>query len=196
MILQDGTGKGFSAEVDSDNRLHTNSITRVEVNQSIFLGNGYNINTGLVDITNSGVDNAVWYLKNDGEDDVVVQEILIILGTSTGGSGDGTLKVLRNPTGGTIVSGALAVEANVNRDFSSSNLLDVTTYKGATGATLTGGTTLGSTNRAGSAVVNFTSTPFLLAKGNTIGITWAASSGNTSQSVRIATTAFIRTKSI
>jgi len=196
MTIQDGTGKGFSAEVDSDNRLHTNTVSRNEVEQSIFLGNGYNINTGLVSITNAGVDNAVWYLKNDGTDDVVIQEILIILGTSTGGSGDGTLKVFRNPTSGTIISGALEVEANVNRNFSSSNQLDVTTYKGATAATFTDGTTFGSTNRSGSAVINFTSTPFLLKKGNSVGITWAAATSNTSQTVRGATTAFVRTNEI
>jgi len=196
MILDDGTGSGFKAKVDSDKRLHTNTVSRNEVEQSIFLGNGYNINTGLVNITNAGVDNAVWYLKNDGADDVVIQEILIILGTTTGGTGDGTLKVFRNPTAGTIVSGALPVEANVNRNFSSSNQLDVTTYKGATAATFTDGTTFGSTNRSGSAVINFTSTPFLLKKGNSVGITWAAATSNTAQTVRVATTAFVRTNEI
>ncbi len=109
---------------------------------------------------------------------------------------DGTLKVFRNPTGGTIISDALPVEANVNRNFSSSNQLDVTTYKGANGSTITGGVTLGSTNRSGASVINFTSTPFLLKTGNTVGITWAAATSNTSQSVRIATTAFVRTNDI
>jgi len=196
MIIDDGTGKGNKAKIDSNNRLYTNAVTREEVELSIFLGNGYNINTGLVDITNAGVDNGIWYLKNNGSDDVVIHEILIILGTSTGGTGDGTLKVFRNPTAGTLISGALAVEANVNRNFASSNALDVTTYKGATAATVTDGATFGSTNRSGTAVINFTSTPLLLKNGNSIGITWAAASGNTSQSVRIATTAFVRTNDI
>ena len=196
MIIDDGTGKGISAKVDSDYRLYTNAVTREEVQLSVYLGSGFNINTGLVDVTNAGVDNAIWYLKNDGSEDVVIYEILIILGTSTGGVGDGTLKVIRNPTGGTIVSGALTVEANVNRNFSSSNALEVITYKGATGSTLTGGDTLGSTNRNGASVINFTSTPFLLKTGNTVGVTWSAATGNTSQSVRIATTVFIRTNDI
>jgi len=194
--IQDGTGKGFLAKVDSANRLYSNSVTREEVDLAVFLGNGYNINTGLVTITNAAVDNAIFYLKNDGADDVVIFEILIILGTSTGGVGDGTLKVFRNPTGGTIIAGALAVEANVNRNFSSSSTLEVTTYKGVVTDTLTGGTTLGSTNRSGAAVINFTSTPFLLKTGNTIGITWAAAAGNTAQTIRIATTAFVRTNEI
>jgi len=196
MILDDGTGTGVSAKVDSNKRLYTNSVTREEVELAVFLGNGYNINTGLIDITNAGVDNALWYLKNDGSSDVVIYEILIILGASTGGVGQGTLKVFRNPTGGTIVSGALSVEANVNRNFASSNALDVTTFKGATASTLTGGVTLGSTNRDTASVINFTSTPFLLKTGNTVGITWAAATSNTSQSVRIATTAFVRTNDI
>jgi len=196
MIIDDGTGSGYKAKVDSDNRVHTNAISREEVVQSVFLGNGYNINTGAVTITNDTTDNAIFYLKNNGNDDLIVHEILIILGTSTGGVGDGTLKVFRNPTGGTIISGASAVEANVNRNFSTSNSLSVDAFKGATGSTLTGGNTLGSTNRSGESVINFTSTPFLLKKGNTMGITWAAAPSNTSQTVRIATTLFIRTNEI
>ena len=196
MILDDGTGSGSRAKVDSNNRLYTNAISRAEVEQSILIGNGYNINTGLVSITNAGVDNAVWYFKNDGSLDVILFEILIILGTSTGGVGDGTLKVFRNPTGGTIISGALAVEANVNRNFASSNILDATTYKGATASTLTGGDTFGSTNRSGTAVINFSSTPIVLKTGNSIGITWSAATSNTAQSVRIATTVFTRTNDI
>ena len=103
MIIDDGTGSGYKAKVDSDNRVHTNAISREEVVQSVFLGNGYNINTGAVTITNDTTDNAIFYLKNNGNDDLIVHEILIILGTSTGGVGDGTLKVFRNPTGGTII---------------------------------------------------------------------------------------------
>ncbi len=57
MILDDGTGQGYSAKVDSNKRLYTNSVSREEVEQSIMLGNGYNINTGLVNITNAGIDN-------------------------------------------------------------------------------------------------------------------------------------------
>ena len=196
MILDDGTGSGYKAKIDLDNRLHTNAVTREEVELAILLGNGYNINTGAITITNAGVDNGIWYLKNNGSLDVIIQEILIILGTSTGGVGDGTLKVFRNPTTGTLISGALAVEANVNRNFSSSNQLDVTTYKGAVAATITDGATFGSTNRSGTAVINFTSTPIVLKTGNSIGITWAAATSNTSQSIRIATTAFVRTNEI
>ena len=192
----DGTGKGNLVKVDSDHRLYTNSVTRPEVELAIFLGNGYNINTGLVNITNAAIDNAVFYLSNNGSEDVIVHEILIILGTSTGGTGDGTLKVFRNPTGGTIIASALAVEANVNRNFASSNALQALAYKGATTETVTGGDTLGSTNRSGAAVVNFTSTPLVLKTGNSMGITWAAATGNTSQSIRVATTAFVRTNEI
>jgi hypothetical protein len=194
--IQDGTGKGFLVKVDNDNRLYSNAVTREEVELSVFLGNAYNINTGAVTITNAATDNGIWYLKNTGASDVVIHEILIILGTSTGGIGDGTLKVFRNPTTGTLISGALAVEANVNRNFSSSNTLDVVTYRGATATTITDGITLGSTNRSGASVVNFTSTPFLLKTGNSIGISWAAATGNTSQTIRIATTAFVRTNEI
>lgn len=196
MILKDGTGRGYQVKIDSDNRMHTSAVTRQEVERSIYEGDGYNLNTGLVNITDANSDNAVWYLKNNDDEDIIVHEILIILGTTTGGTGDGTLKVFRNPTGGTIISNALPVEALVNRNFSSSNIIEVETYKGATGHTLTGGVTLGSTNRAGSAVVNFTSTPFLLAKGNSIGITWAGATGNTAQSVRVAVTIFTANKEV
>ena len=194
--IQDGTGKGNLAKVDSDHRLYTNSVTRYEVELAIYLGNGYNINTGLVDVTNDGVDNAICYIKNTGVSDIILHEILIILGSSTGGTGNGTLKVYKNPTTGTIISGAVTVESNVNRNFGSSNILEIDAYKGATGNTITDGTVFGSTTRDASAVINFSSTPLLLKTGNSIGITWAAASGNTSQSIRIATTVFVRTNDI
>ena len=194
--IQDGTGKGNLAKVDNDNRLYTNNVNREEVELAIYLGNGYNINTGLVDITNASTENAICYIENIGSEDIIINEILIILGASTGGSGDGTLKVYRNPTTGTIISNAINVESNVNRNFGSSNLLNVKAYKGATGNTLSGGSVFGSTTRSTASVIDFTSTPLLLKTGNSIGLTWSAAVGNTSQSVRIATTLFVRTNDI
>ena len=51
--------------------------------------------------------------------------------------------MLRNPTAGTIVSGASAVAMNANRNFGSANTATAAIYSGKVGGTLTGGTDLG-----------------------------------------------------
>lgn len=196
MILQDGTGSGNQAKIDNNNRLFTNAIIRTELEQAVLLGNAFNVNTGNITLTNAGVNNGIAYYKNTGNDDLIITEILIILGTSTGGSGDGTITVYRNPTTGTLISGALAVESNVNRSFSSFTSLEADLFKGGTGVTVTDGEVFGTTTRNSSAVINFTSSPIYLKKGNSLAISYNPPSGNSSQSIRVATTIFIRTNEI
>lgn len=196
MIIDDGTGSGKKAKVDDENRLHTSSVGETELEFEALIGNAYNVNTGLVTLTNAGVNNGVVYYKNTGDADMIIAEILIILGTSTGGTGDGTITVYRNPTTGTLISGAVAVESNVNRSFKSFNALEIDAYKGATSTTVTNGEVFGTTVRSGAAVINFTSSPILLGKGNSLAITYSPPSGNTSQSIRVATTIYIKTTSI
>ncbi len=196
MIIDDGTGSGNKSKVDSDNRLHTNAITRTELELAVLLGNAFNVNTGLITLTNAGVNNGIVYYKNTGNEDLIISEILIIIGSSTGGSGDGTINVYKNPTTGTLISGTLAVESNVNRNFSNFKSLSADLYKGATATTVTNGDVFGSTVRNGSSVINFTSSPISLGKGNSLAITYSPPAGNTSQSIRIATTIFIRTNEI
>lgn len=141
LIIQDGAGTGNVARVDSENRLHTASVTTSEVSAANDDGNAYNINTGIITLTSAN-ESAVLYLKNtDPEKRVHLSAIVAGLGPSTGGSGDvPRITVIRNPTLGTIIDDKTAVDMNSNRNFSSNNVMSADVYKGAEGKTLTDGT--------------------------------------------------------
>jgi len=136
--VQDGTGKGYLAKVDSDNRLYTKSVVSTEQEHESSNGLAYNINTGIITLTNA-TKTPVLYLKNNEEFDLIIDTVLYMTGASTGGSGNVLVEIVRNPTAGTIVSGASDVEMNVNRNFGSTRSLSANAYKGATGNTLTDG---------------------------------------------------------
>jgi hypothetical protein len=141
----DGTGSGSRLRVDSNNQIHTFSLTRSNTQDAVRKGNAYNINTGLIGLT-SATESAVLYFKNDespvnGESSFVVDAIAIGIddeGTTTGMS---LITIIKNPTAGTIVDGATAVDMSANRNFGSSASLSTTTlvYKGAEGNTFTNG---------------------------------------------------------
>lgn len=142
-------GPDIGARVDENSQLKVFSISETEIQDAVEKGNAYNINTGEISLANA--NSAVLYFKNDeapinGESTIKITSMIV------GIKDDGTtvdelpvITLIRNPTGGTIVSGASAVANNVNRNFGSSKALGSTTlaYKGAAGNTLTGGTDFG-----------------------------------------------------
>jgi|DEB0MinimDraft_6_1074348.scaffolds.fasta_scaffold20292_3 hypothetical protein len=191
MIITDGSGGGYQAQVDSNNRVHVESVGRDLLAEAAIKGDAFNFNTGTITLT-SASESAVGYLGYEGDDPFVITEILFILGTTTGGSGDGTAKIISNPTGGTIVSGAVDIDTKANRNFASSKSVDGVTYKGAEGNTLTGGSEFANTTRSSfGTVISFDAAPIVLKKGNSLGVTWTPPTGNTSQSIKIAATGYI-----
>ena len=184
--IRDGTGGGYSAKVDSNNRVHTKSVTDESSLAAIFDGNGYNINTGIITLTND-TDTPVVYVKNNEDFGLVITAVAIGLNYSTGGSATDMAQItfVRNPTAGTIVSGATAVDINSNRNYGSNNVLDVNAYKGATGNTMTDGQDhiLVFANDGGRSFITIAED---LPKGATFGIKVQAPSGNTSMEVYAA----------
>lgn len=145
MIIENGRGTGQKAFVDQNGQLHAFTVTETEIKQAVTLGYAYNINTGTIGLT-STTESAVLYFKNDedpisGESSFMIDAIAIGIGDGGTVSEKSIITVLRNPTAGTIVSGASAVSINANRNFGSSNALSSTTlaYKGAEGNTFTDG---------------------------------------------------------
>jgi hypothetical protein len=139
MILEDGAGGSHKAEVDSKNRLSTKSVSKSSSEQAIIEGRGFNVSTGLITLT-SDSESGVGYFKYNGDGLLIIKEILVILGDSTGGSGVGRVEIIRNPSGGTVIDNAVDVSTAANRNFASAVLLNGDAYKGAEGNTLTGGT--------------------------------------------------------
>ena len=180
MRIDSGTGESYSAKVDSENKLHTRTVSSTELQAEVRKGHAYNINTGEITLTND-TSTPVLYLKNNELNDLFVSGIIVGLNHSTGGSATDlcTVTVTRNPTGGTIVSNATAVDINSNRNYGSQNTLTADVYKGATGNTMTGDTDhIIAYNGDGGRL--FLSIEEVLPKGSSIGIEVKAPSGNTS----------------
>ena len=173
--LLDGTGSGNKAKIGADKRLQVRAITEDEVIHNAELGNAYNINTGLISVTG---DSTLVYLKNNADDNYILTSIAI-------GAFDGLthtdfpyITLVRNPTGGDLISDATAVDMNENRNFGSSKTADVDVYKGKVGGTITGGNDIAilQTNKTGR---SFFGIDFLLPKGGSVAVklTANASSG-------------------
>lgn len=147
-IKNSGPGGDIGAHVNQNNQVHTFSISQSEAKDANSKGNAYNINTGTIGLT-ANTESAILWLKNDespvnGESTIIIDAIAIGIGTDDSGATrteKTTITVVRNPTTGTLIDGATAVDINQNRNFGSTNTLSSTTlaYKGAEGNTFTNG---------------------------------------------------------
>ena len=191
-IIQDGTGKSYGMKIDIDGRAHVDSVSTDREAYSSQLGYSFNINTGLITLTNAATDNAVLYVKNNENYNLVLTNVFYQTGASTGGSGNIIVSVYRNPTTGTIVSGASAVEINANRNFGSSRTLAVDAFKGATGTTFTNGTkVLESILATSTQRIAVSAGAITLPKGASIGIQMKTPTGNTSMAVEFAIACYL-----
>ena len=181
----DGTGSGKRVKVDSQNRLHTHSVTEGLVEHASANGNSYNINTGTMTLTSS-TESSLLYLKNNADADVHIASIGYLMGNSTGGIGDINITVLRNPSLGTVVTDAVIVDINQNKNVGSSKNLTADAFKGGEGKTITNGEPLYYSLVAGSArgYVIETGT-IVIPKGGSIGIKLTPQTSNTSMGVQV-----------
>lgn len=190
-FIEDGKGTGYSAQVDNNHRLQVKSISEGFNVEAAILGDNYNINTGPITLTSDN-NSAVFYLKNGEEKDFIITEIIAILGTSTGGSGDTVVKIIKNPTTGTIITNAVDVDNTENRNFGSSKeLAESHICKGVEGDTFTDGVDFADTSRSGSTTVNFDADVIILPKSSSIGVEIEPATGNTNQIVRVAVVGFL-----
>lgn len=137
IIIEDGTGSGNRAKVDSNNRFHTQAVSETVNIDAIQKGRSYNISTGLISITG---DASLVYLKNNEDNDYLLEAVAIGSFEGITYSDDPYIEIIANPTGGDIISDATAVSINQNRNFGSSRALAADVFKGKVGGTITGGT--------------------------------------------------------
>ena len=191
-ITSASTG-GFGLEVTAQGRAKTEAITFGRSEEEAELGNAYNVNTGLITLTSAN-KSAVLYVKNNETFPLVLEAAFYNLGTSTSGTGESLISILRNPTAGTIVSNATAAEmAGINRNFGSNKTLDATIYKGAEASTFTDGTKI---------IESYLTVPrrevvsvgdVIIPKGASIGIDITPPASNTSMKVEFALSIYIDT---
>jgi hypothetical protein len=184
--IVDGTGSSYEAKVDSDNRLNVYSVQRDLSSEAARLGRNYNVNTGAINLTSAN-KSAVAYIKNNDDLDYIIKEVIVILGASTGGTGDLIVDLVANPTAGTIVSGAVDMDIIANRNFGSTRPFNALAYKGAEANTITDGADFSSTTRSSAGtVINFDADVIELPKGASIGVNVTPQASNTSMNVKVA----------
>lgn len=165
-MIEDGTGNGYKLKVGSDNRLQARVVTEDEVIHAAESGKAYNWNTGLISISG---DATLIYIKNNSTEQLVITGIAIGAFDGITHSDAPYLTLVRNPTGGDLISDATAISMNQNRNFGSTETATVDAYKGKTSGTLTGGNDIAilQTSKTGR---SFFTIDFILTKGVSLGI--------------------------
>jgi len=129
---------GYVAHVTTDGELLTRSVTESEEIAANEKGNAYNINTGVITLTDAN-ETSVMYLKNNENDNLVISGIVLGLWASDGDGLDMMTTFTRNPTTGDIITNENNVAINSNRNFGSGNSLLADAYVGASSETKTNG---------------------------------------------------------
>jgi len=125
--------------VDATGRAFVRAVTESRSQEATELGESFNINTGTIALTSS-TESAVLYYKHNEDSEFILESIAVGIGSAGTTTDSSVITVIRNPTAGTIVSGASAVAINQNRNFgNTSALASSLAYKGAEGNTFTDG---------------------------------------------------------
>jgi len=187
-FIEDGTGKGYSMKVGSDNRGQVRSVSESEVIHNAESGLAYNFNTGLINITG---DATLMYLKNSSNNQLIITGIALGIFDGITHSDDPYITLIRNPTGGDLITDATAIDMNQNRNFGSALSADVNVYKGKVGGTITGGNDI-AILQATSGGRSFYTIDFILPKGSSMGIKLNANLSSGSANLYCALIAYFK----
>jgi len=183
---------GTAAWVDTEHRILANAISETASSKASDDGDAYNINTGDIVLTNAS-ESTVLYVKNNEDRDLIITDVIFLIGNSTGGTGDLLAAIFRNPTAGTTVTNANDTEMKSNKNYGSTNVLLADAYKGAQGETLTDGEISFRSRLNGAAKQYGISTgDIILPKGISIGIKITPQSSNTSTTLEVALACYLR----
>lgn len=131
MIIKDGGGKGYSARIDSDNRLHTLAAVRTEsVSESLENSLAFSWCSG--EIVEAVTEKVLLQIKNSS-----VDNYLSILRIVVAADGDGWFYIY---TGGTLAGGIALNSVNLRLSRQTVAPSYLTATSGTTAATLSGGT--------------------------------------------------------
>lgn len=181
--IKDGR-TGDTMAVDSNNRAHVQSLS-LDVDIAEALNNNtYDVSTGgLVNLADGVTQNALLYIKNDGDSDLIVNTIFIDSDSSSGGSGVGTMSWVLNPTAGDIINDASVCQV-LNRRIGSPVNVSATCYKAtASGKTFDDGDSISFPLPDGVGIPF--GKPFVIPKGQAFGVSYKAPTGNTSMDIQV-----------
>jgi len=192
MIINDGTGTGFRAKVDLNNRMHTLAVSETIEHIRAVAGDGYLAGTPVINLT-SGTISALFYLLNNEDEDVVATSLIGNFGNSTGGAGDLSIVATLNPTGGTLITAGVATPP-INKNFGSSKTLDVTSLVGAEGSTITGGTPIAQIPFAQVGRISLEVGDLIIPRGAALALSIIPQTGNTDMNVTITSGIYLDIK--
>ena len=193
---------GNVQKIDKNLRGHNASVTEGEDDHACVFGQKYNINSGDITLTDS-VKLTTLYIENtSNEGDLVVTALIYNLGTSTNGTGDNLVDVIRNPNEtGAIQTSANNVQAGTgteaNQNFGETNKLSGKFLKGAQGETVLAGgaeTILSRFNSVGRKIVSLGA--MHLPKGSSLSVNYTPPTSNSGQTVQFAIACYMRTSDV
>jgi len=201
VVLRDPV-TGAGAHVDANQHQHVEAVNRDEKDQAARFGQKFNINTGDITITTAN-KHSVLYLKNTGDDTMVINSLIYNLGATASGTGDVLIEVLRNPTAGAIITNAVAPSVgqgiSANQNFSSTNLLQGLIYKGANADTVisaSDGVSISTRSAANTGRIVVSLGSLEIEKGASLAIDYTPPASNTSQKVQFALAMHVRTPKV
>lgn len=169
---------GEVANVDKLKRLQVKAQAESSKEYAGRKGYRFNASSGELTLTDA-TEQGAFYIKNNENYDFIITNIFLHTGSSTGGTGSGSLKVYISPTTGTLISNATA-GSSANFLIGSANQLNANIYKGL--GTITNGSVgiLQYFNPALSSEKNIAVDGIVLPKGATLAISVTAPTSNTS----------------
>lgn len=182
-VIKDGTGSGYLAKVDSENKLQVRAVQQSEFSHALDEGVTWNIGTGFLTLT-SDAQTPLVYIKNTGLVPLEISTYVFLTRASTGGaSEDGLIEIVRNPNAGTIVTDETSVSPFAT-NFSSAKNPNADIYSGGSGKTISGyDGTLRSFVGASSRFLLPIETR--LEQGASLGILYTPPTGNTSMEIEV-----------
>lgn len=181
-VIVDGSGTGYKAKVNMNNRLSvTSKSTEMTLAEAVD-GNTFFLTTTRMTLTSTS-ESAVLYVKNNETRAVFIDKMTIntasSVGTLTGAQP--TLKIYENPLTGTIIDNAVAAKS-INLNFGSTKTLIADLYQGAEGNTLANQVTLIDYALYSRADVPLREIDLniILERGSSLGISYQPESGSTS----------------
>jgi len=178
IVLKDGkTGK--TAEVDVNNKLKTFSTSQPEETTAALNGDTFTINTGDITLTSAN-ESGVLHVVNIDSVPWILTRLFFNVGASTSGTGFWRLKVIKNASAGTLISGGTAITPE-NLNFGDAKTLTSTSLKGVEGDTVTDGIdVINSIIPGASTRVLIANNPLIIEPGSTVSVTITPPASNTS----------------
>jgi hypothetical protein len=173
IVIKDGTGSGNQLKVNYKNHLEADVVAQTRIADiSVRTGQAYTIASGFISLTTTASYSGVLWIKNTDTEgrDMFIEHIRVC------GTGAGTMSmeavqcvVYRNPTTGTLISGASSAY-KTNNNFGSANEFNGIAYKGADANTITNGDwfTQFTTHIPGHSIIDFNDS-IVLPKNSSIG---------------------------